>query len=116
IETRDRGAASCEADRIQAEMALQMSDAKSPHIADLGGLDGIELVAAIEHFLDVIEPRLVAAMDRHAFVPALAVGIEIDLLVHGRLCMKFIPLVGRVKNQERASSMSWPAPVRKLVS
>src|SRR5690348_16351639 len=66
-------------------MALQMRDAKPAHIADLRGFDGIELVLAGKHFLHLIELRLIAAMDRHALVPALAVGVEVILFVHDRL-------------------------------
>ena len=53
------------------QMALQMRDAKTFDIADLGCLDGVQLVAAVEDLLHLIEACPVTAMDRHALVQLL---------------------------------------------
>jgi hypothetical protein len=61
-------------------MALQMRNAKASNVADLAGLDGIELVFAAQDLRHRIETGLVLGVNGHALIPGAA--IEIEILLH----------------------------------
>jgi hypothetical protein len=65
-------------------MALQMRDAQAGDIAELARLDRVQLVLAVKYSRHLVEAGLVFGMDRHAFVPRTAVGIEVFVIRHGQ--------------------------------
>src|SRR4051794_25753135 len=76
IEPGRDGAAPHEAQRIAADMALQMQDAFSGNVAEFGGFDRVQGVLARTKPVEHVVAVAVARMDRDALIPVPAIDLE----------------------------------------
>jgi hypothetical protein len=73
VEAHATGTPACEAQRVDADVALEMRNAQARNVADLVVLDVMEIVFAAKEGIDAIAAGLIADVDVGAVVPVQAV-------------------------------------------